>query len=123
MQFCVVVHKAPYLVQAPVSALRFCQAVLKSEHHLRQVFFQQSGVLVGNRWAQADGGSESLFTAWQELGMVYGIPLILCSASVKHFGVISESNSIDGSIPGFIVAGLGQLVEAMAQADRVVNFG
>ena len=64
-----------------------------------------------------------------ELAEKHKLDLVLCIAAAQRRGVLDESeakrNGKDANniAPGFRISGLGQLIEAGIQADRLVTFG
>ena len=47
-----------------------------------------------------------------------GVDLVACIASAKRRGIIT-----DIAMPNVRISGLGQLVEIIAEADRLITFG
>lgn len=126
--FAIVVRGAPYSSQAALSAWHFCNAVLASGHSILRLFFYEDGVL--NAAANIVPPQDELHLphAWQALVTQHGIDAVVCVSSALKRGVVDATEAeryglAAGSLlPGFVIGGLGQLVEACVQADRVINF-
>ena len=89
-------------------ALAFATALVgRSECHLKRVFFYANGV--------ASAMEDEYRVRWQVLSDRHNFELILCSASADRLSV--------GQAPeGFEIAGLGTLIEAGVDSDRVMTF-
>ena len=124
MHFALVVSAAPEPGALP---LRFATAVLAAGHELGRVFFLRDGVRHGAP------GSETA-AAWQALQARHpALELALCIGAAERRGIPAPDNGhVDAQIaaepaagsvqPGFVHVGLGQLVAALADAERVVDF-
>ena len=66
---------------------------------------------------------------WSELGAAHKLDLVVCVAAAQRRGLMDKSEAkrngkdADNIAPGFRISGLGQLIEAGIQADRLVVFG
>ncbi len=117
MKIAVVIFEGPYNHQASDSAYNFIQAALEKAHEIRQVFLYHDGVYNINKLMQAPSDDRQISKRWSELGKK-GIEIIACVTAAKRRGVDSEF-----IVAGTQVAGLGQLVEAAADCDRLIVFG
>jgi len=67
--------------------------------------------------------------AWQQFGLDNDVELIACIASCLRRGILDETEAdryekqAHNIRPGFTISGLGQLIDASLNADRVVTFG
>lgn len=126
--FAIVVRSAPYASQAALSAYRFCCAALDSGHAIQRIFFYEDGVLNGSANIVPPQDELHLPQAWQHLVQAHGIDAVVCVASALKYGVVdareAERYELSGGalLPGFVIGGLGQLVDASIKADRVINF-
>jgi tRNA 2-thiouridine synthesizing protein D len=126
--FAIVIRGAPHTSQAALSALKFAQAVLASGHTIQRLFFYEDGVLNASALLLSPQDELHLPAAWQELINQHGIDAVVCVASAHKRGVLDDAEAQrlgkpQGNVlPGFCIGGLGQLVDAAAAADRVVNF-
>ena len=84
----------------------FIQSAVDQGHDIKQCFFQGAGVS-----AALD---DQALPRWRQLAILTGAELLLCSQAV-------EASAL--SVPEhFVIAGLGALVEAAVNADRLVSF-
>ena len=129
MNFAIVVHGGPYSSQACLSALKFAKAVLASGHSINRVFFYHDGVYTANNLIAPPQDEAPVGRQWQEFGTGNKIELIACIASCLRRGILDETEagryekSGSNIAPGFTISGLGQLIDASINADRVVTFG
>jgi len=126
--FAIVIRGAPYTSQSALSAYRFAQTVLASGHAIHRLFFYEDGVLNASALLVPPQDELHLPAAWQELIKIHEIDAVVCVASAHKRGVLDTDEaqrlgfSQGNVLPGFCIGGLGQLVDATAAADRVVNF-
>jgi len=94
-----------------------------------RVFFYHDGVYNGSRLSVPPQDDRNVCERWSALGQEHSLELILCVAAAQRRGLLDEgearragkdSNNI---APGFEISGLGQLIDAGIQADRLVLFG
>ena len=129
MKFAIVVHGAPYSSEACLSALKFAKAVLASGHSINRVFFYHDGVHTANRLIAPPQDEAPVSEQWQELGSGNNIELIACISSCLRRGILDETEadrydkSGSNIATGFTISGLGQLIDASINADRIVTFG
>ena len=123
------VTASPYSNQAHLTALKFAEAIAETEHELFRVFFSGDAVYVGNQLRIPPQGETDLTARWQRVAEQQRAELILCvSASLKR-GVIDETEANRYDKPSsnvsspFLISGLGQLVEAGLESDRLITFG
>jgi tRNA 2-thiouridine synthesizing protein D len=66
---------------------------------------------------------------WSALAKQYNLDLVVCVAAALRRGIIDDNEakrngkSASNVAEGFRISGLGQLIEAGIQADRLVVFG
>ncbi len=129
MKFAIVVHGAPYSSEACLSSLKFARAVLDSGHSINRVFFYHDGVHTANDLIAPPQDEAPVSEQWQTFGSENNIELIACIASCLRRGILDETEAgrYDKSgcnlAPGFTISGLGQLIDASINADRIVTFG
>ncbi|WP_317622614.1 sulfurtransferase complex subunit TusD [Ketobacter sp.] len=129
MIFAIHVITAPYSHQSALTALRFCQATLAAGHRIKRVFFSGDGVLVGTRLAVPPQDEADLYREWQVLANTHQVELVVCISACLRRGIINASEaeryekSSHNLAEGFLLSGLGQLVEAGLESDRLVTFG
>lgn len=129
MKFALHITAPPYSCQAHHCALKFAEAVADSEHSLFRVFFSGDGVYIGNRLMVSPQGEVDLKARWQQLAEQTGCELILCVSASLQRGILDNAEAdryekpVYTTEPPFVISGLGQLVEAGIEADRLVTFG
>ena len=110
MKFGILINEGPYTHQASDSAYNFAKAALDAGHEIFRIFFYHDGVNNGTREA-------------------HNLDMVVCIAAAQRRGIMdadeAKRQGIDGNniAPGFRISGLGQLIEAGIQSDRLVVFG
>ncbi len=129
MKFSIAVQGAPYSSQAPLSALHFARAVIDKHHEIVRVFFYQDGVYTGNNAIAPPQDEPDIRKMWSDFARENQIELIVCIASALRRGMLdkTEAKRYEKSganlDQGFTISGLGQLIDAGLNADRLVTFG
>jgi len=118
MKFGILVNEGPFTHQASDSAYRFTAAALAKGHEIYRVFFYNDGVYNGNKLVEPQSDDRNIVTLWSTLAAENDIDLVVCVAAALRRGIKDEI--LD---EGFRISGLGQMVEAGIQADRLVVFG
>ena len=129
MKFAILVNEGPYTHQASDSAYHFTAAVLRAGHEIVRVFFYHDGVNNGTRLSVPPQDDRNISDRWSALAQQHEVELILCVAAAQRRGLLDEDEAKragkDGSnmAEGFQISGLGQLIDAGIQADRLIVFG
>ena len=129
MKFGILVNEGPYTHQASDSAYHFAEAALRNGHEIVRIFFYHDGVNNGNRLSVPPQDDRNITERWSALGEQHGLDMILCVAAAQRRGLLDEDEAKragkEGSnmAPGFAISGLGQLIDAGIQADRLIVFG
>lgn len=129
MIFSILVLGSPASSQSARTALRFSRAALAGGHSISRVFFFDDGAHIGNALATPPQDEVHWGEQWQQLGADHDIELILCVSSALKRGVLdtTEANRYEREaanlLPHYEISGLGQLVDATLNSDRVVTFG
>ncbi|QKT04043.1 sulfurtransferase complex subunit TusD [Ectothiorhodospiraceae bacterium 2226] len=129
MKFGILVNEGPYTHQASDTAYQFTKAALEKGHEIFRVFFYNDGVYNGSRYGVPPQDDRNLSVLWSELAAAHNLDMVVCVAAAQRRGILDESEAKrhgkDGNniAPGFRISGLGQLIEAGIQADRLVVFG
>ncbi len=129
MKFTIVVYAAPYSSEAAHSALQFTAALLKAGHEVYRLFFFGDGVHNANRFTVTAQDEENLPLSWHRLILDNNLDAVVCVSSSLKRGLVdaSEAKRHDFDAGTLFdsseIAGLGQLVDATTNSDRVVNFG
>ena len=132
MKFAIQVNEGPYQHQASDTAFQFAKAAIENGHEIMRVFFYHDGVNNASRFTLPPQDDRHVVNNWASLNIkdADGEPeLVVCIAAALRRGMLDESeaakNSIEGNNlhPAFRISGLGQLIEAGIQSDRLVVFG
>jgi tRNA 2-thiouridine synthesizing protein D len=129
MKYALAVHGAPYASEAAAHALSFADALLAGGHSIERVFFFHDGVYqgLGAQVPPQDSFNVDTVKRWQHLA-AQGVELGICIASGIKRGVVNEAEQTRYGLqhptlaPGFELVGLGQLIAAINNADRYVEF-
>ena len=129
MKFSVLVNEGPYQHQASDTAYQFTKAALEKGHEIFRVFFYHDGVNNGTRLTTPPQDDRHITNRWTALAEEHKLDLVVCIAAAQRRGVVDkdemkrQGKDADNLAPGFRISGLGQLIEAGIQADRLVEFG
>lgn len=129
MKLSLAVYGPPYTSQASHSAYNFAEAALAQGHELYRLFFYHDGVYNANKLIQAPQDEVNIQQKWSNLADEHQVDLVVCVASSLRRGVLDETEAeryeMDHHILAspFIISGLGQLIDASVQSDRIVTFG
>ena len=129
MKFGILVNEGPYTHQASDSAYQFTRAALEKGHEIYRVFFYNDGVNNGSRLAVPPQDDRNLTNLWGDLSEKHKLDLVVCVAAAQRRGILDSDEAkrhgkdADNIAPGFRISGLGQLIEAGIQSDRMVVFG
>ncbi|TDQ57580.1 tRNA 2-thiouridine synthesizing protein D [Mesocricetibacter intestinalis] len=125
MRYVLAVKQPVYGSQGAYLAYQFASALLRKGHEISQIFFFQNGVSNANAYVYPANDEFNLLAAWQKLQREYHVPLHLCVAASQRRGVVDTSSAADKQhcnlAAGFIIAGLGEFISAVAGADRVIT--
>lgn len=129
MKFGIVVNEGPYTHEAADTAYQFTKAALEKGHEIFRVFFYHDGVNNSTRYTTPPQDERHIVNRWSELAEKYSLDMVVCVAAAQRRGIVdpdeAKRNGKDGDniAPGFRISGLGQLIEAGIQAERLVTFG
>jgi len=129
MKFAIMVSEGPYTHQATDSAYQFAKAAIAKGHEITRVFFYHDGVNNGTRLTVPPQDDRHIVNRWSEIAAQHNIDLVICIAAAQRRGLLDENEAkrqgkdANNIAPGFRISGLGQLVEAGIQSDRLVVFG
>ncbi|MDT8428801.1 MAG: sulfurtransferase complex subunit TusD [Pseudomonadales bacterium] len=128
MNISVVVYSPP-TAQAARTAFLYTEAALAQGHHIYRLFFYHDGVLNGSQLSQPPQDEFNLPVAWQQLIENRGLDAVVCVSSALRRGIlnVAEAERYDKTCHNlaepYEISGLGQLVDACLQSDRVIGFG
>lgn len=129
MKFAIQINEGPYTHEATDSAYQFAKAALEAGHEVMRVFFYHDGVNNGTRLTTPPQDDRHVVNRWSELAKAHNLDLVLCVAAAQRRGIVDAGEAkrngkdADNIQAGFRISGLGQLIEAGIQADRLVVFG
>ena len=129
MKFGVQVSEGPYTHQASDTAYHFVKAALEKGHEIYRVFFYHDGVNNATRLTTPPQDDRHIVNRWSELAEQHNLDLVVCVAAAQRRGIVDEGEMsrngkhAENIAPGFRISGLGQLIEAGIQSDRLVIFG
>jgi len=129
VRFSIVVTEGPYTHQASDSAYHFTKAALEKGHEIFRVFFYNDGVNNATRYSIPPQDDRNIQRMWSELAEAHKLDMVVCIAAAQRRGILDANEAKrqgkdgDNIAPGFRISGLGQLIEAGIQADRLVVFG
>ena len=129
MKFAIVVYTSPATAQAASSAYRFTSTLLEEGHEIYRLFFFSDGVENVNRLVVSAQDEINLQQKWHKLIEAYELDSVACVSSAIKRGVLSpgeaeryelDAHSLQSSTE---IAGLGQLIDAAMNSDRLIQFG
>jgi tRNA 2-thiouridine synthesizing protein D len=129
MKISIQVSEGPYNHEASVTAINYVKAAVEAGHEIFRVFFYHDGVNNGTKLATPPQDDINIQKTWSELAAAHNIDLVVCVAAAQRRGIVDEGemerNGKDAMniMDGFRISGLGQLIEAGIESDRLVVFG
>lgn len=129
MKFTLIIQSAPNEHQGNETGLRFAKALIAEGHEIVRLFFYSAGVHAANDAQVAPQDELNLTDDWQQLIKAFDLDAVVCIAAAVRRGVINQSESQRYGknhhtlSPGTELSGLGQLITAAVESDRVVTFG
>ncbi len=129
MRIALLIQGAPRTTDAPVAALKFARAALAAGHGIHRAFFHKDGVCIAHRFVSLPADEPDVAAEWLEFAGRHEVELTVCVAASARRGVVDAGEAARAGLngatlrEGFDVVGLGQMIEAMLEADRTVTFG
>jgi tRNA 2-thiouridine synthesizing protein D len=129
MKFAIQINEGPFTHQASDSAYQFTKAALENGHEIFRVFFYHDGVNNGTMYGVPPADDRNVQRMWSELAEQHDLDLVVCVAAAQRRGIMDEDEArrhgkgASNIAPRFRISGLGQLIEAGIQADRLMVFG
>lgn len=129
MKFGILVNEGPYQHQASDSAYMFTKAAIAKGHEVFRVFFYHDGVNNASRLTVPPADDRNIVNRWAALAEEHKLDMVVCIAAAQRRGMMDDNEAkrqgkdADNIHPAFRISGLGQLVEAGIQCDRLVVFG
>jgi len=128
MKFSLVIYGAPWTSPSALSALHFAESVIASGHQIFRLFFYQDGVFNASLAAVPPPDETDIPARWETLIKNHDLDAGVCATSAVRRGIldVSEADRYDKEAAtlryGFTISGLGQLIDAIQEADRVIHF-
>jgi tRNA 2-thiouridine synthesizing protein D len=129
MKLSIQINEGPYQHQASDSAYQFTKTALAKGHEIFRVFFYHDGVNNATRLGVPPQDDRNITQLWTELQKEHELDLVVCIAAAQRRGLLDEDEAkrqgkdANNIAEGFRISGLGQLIEAGIEADRLVVFG
>lgn len=129
MKFAIQINSSPYHNNAGHTAYQFIRAALAANHQIPRVFFYHEGVYHAFKYALPPDDETNLTALWSSLAKDCPIDLTICISAAQRRGLLHEDEAqkqgkMDNDLAdGFRIAGLGQWLEAILEADRLLVFG
>jgi tRNA 2-thiouridine synthesizing protein D len=129
MRFAIQVNTSPYQSNTGFSAYQFIKAALAQGHEVIRVFFYHEGIYHAFKHNTPSDDEINLTDCWAELAAINKVDLVVCISAAQRRGLLyadeaeRRNKQDDDLATGFRIGGLGQWVEALLEADRVLVFG
>ncbi len=129
MRFAIQVNASPNQSHTGYNAYRFCKAALAQGHDVFRVFFYHDGIYHAFKHNSPPDDELQLTTCWGELAEQNKVDLVVCISAAQRRGLLyadeakRRNKQDDDLATGFRIGGLGQWIEALLEADRVIVFG
>ena len=127
MKFSIIIKSLPSSSSSN-TAIKFIETALDAGHEIYRVFFYQAGVAHANNFSIAPRDEHSVIEHWIKLKEQYELDLVVCVAAALRRGVVNDEEAKRYEKNGanlhsiFEISGLGQLVDASINSDRVISF-
>lgn len=129
MRYAIQVNASPYHSNTGYSAYRFIKAALAQGHEIFRVFFYHEGIYHALKHNTPPDDELHMTRLWSELAQQHSVDLLVCISAAQRRGLLSadeaqrQGKKDDDLAAGFRIGGLGQWLEALVEADRVIVFG
>ena len=129
MIFSLAIYAPPFSCEASDSAYRFAVAALAGEHTLYRIFFYQDGVYNGTALSCPPQDEVNLPQRWADLAKKHDIDMVACISTALKLGLLDVAEMTRYEQPAsnlreeFTLSGLGQLIDAAQNSDRLISFG
>jgi tRNA 2-thiouridine synthesizing protein D len=128
MIFSLAIYASPS-AQSTDSAYQFALSLLQQGHSVYRIFFYHDAVHMSSTLAAPPQDETNVTLRWQQLANEYKLDLVVCIAAGLRRGILDQKEADRYSKPthnlanNFELSGLGQLVDAAVQSDRLITFG
>lgn len=125
--FVLLITSSPVDHQGVITAINFARSALEANHQVLGVFFYGAGTHNANSLQVVPTDEFQPHSAWLELAK-NKIPMHVCVTAAARRGILSQEDASEQDMasynlrPPFKASGLGQFIEMINNADRVVQF-
>jgi len=129
VKFSIQINEGPYQHQASDTAYQFAKAAIAAGHEIFRIFFYHDGVNNATRLAVPPQDDRNIAKQWSELAKQHNLDMVVCIAAAQRRGLMdadeAKRQGLDANniAEGFRISGLGQLIEAGIESDRLIVFG
>lgn len=129
MIYSLAVYGSPFSHQSADTAYQFAVAALEQGHSILRIFFYQDGVHNATRLAVPPQDETNIPQRWTILAADHQIDMVVCVAAALRRGILDRNEArryekdSDNLAENFNIAGLGQLIDAGLNSDRLITFG
>ncbi len=129
MNYAIQINSSPYHNNAGATAYQFACAALAEGHHILRVFFYHEGIYHALKTNHPPDDETHLTQLWSQLAQDNTLDLLVCISAAQRRGLLHENEALrqgkatSDVAAGFRIGGLGQWLEAVIAADRVLVFG
>ncbi len=123
LDFVIQVNSAPYHNQSSYTALEFSRAALQRGHQIKRIFFYHDGIYNAFSTTEPPADETNIVTRWSELARHHRLDLLVCISAAQQRGLkLQDNDNCSLLADGFRIGGLGEMAEAMIDADRMMVF-
>jgi len=121
VKFSIQINEGPYQHQASDTAYQFAKAAIAAGHEIFRIF--------ATRLAVPPQDDRNVGALWTALAKENNLDMVVCIAAAQRRGLMDADEAkrqgldADNIAEGFRISGLGQLIEAGIESDRLVVFG
>ncbi len=129
MRYTLLINAAPQSGEAAHSAIRFAEAALRQGHSIEQLFFYGEGVMNASTLTVMPQDEQNLPASWDALIQKNDLSSIVCVSSAIRRGIIDTQEATRHQLSAVScyesseIGGLGSLIHALSNTDRVLSFG
>ncbi len=129
MRFAIQINSSPNQSNNGYSAYRFINAAIAQGHEVFRVFFYHEGIYHAFKHNTPPDDELQLTACWSKLAISHRIDLLVCISAAQRRGLLyadeaeRQGKQDNDLADGFRIGGLGQWLEALIEADRVIVFG
>lgn len=129
MRFAIQINASPNQSNIGHNAYQFIRAALAQGHEVFRVFFYHEGIYHAFKHNSPPDDELQPTACWSDLATQHQVDLVICISAAQRRGLLCADEAErrgkqdDDLALGFRIGGLGQWVEAMLEADRVIVFG